>query len=193
MLPSWLRAAHTAIALPVLWVNWKTYGARNFLWFSDVALILLVPALWLSSAPLISAAAVGVAALELVWDADWLLGLVLGRAPIGLAGYMFNARIPKWRRAVSLFHLWLQAALLIGLRRLGYDGRGLLLQIAICWLVLPLAARFATPDENINWALGPGGRPPWGLSPRAYVALEMAALPLLVYWPSHAVLGALFR
>ncbi len=193
MLPLWLKLAQTAVTAVVAPVNWRAYGARNFLWFSDVALLMLVAAVWAESAALVSAAAVGVAALELLWDADWLCGLARGgRAPLGLAGYMFDARIPRSVRAVSLFHLWLQAALLLSLRRLGYDDRGLGIQIAVCWLVLPAAAALATPEENINWALGPGGRPPAGLSERGYLALEMAALPLLIYLPSHFVLRALF-
>lgn len=173
-------------------VNLRAYGARNFLWFSDVALLVMLPALWLESAVLVSAAAIGALAVELAWDLDYLCGLAFGRTPIGLAAYMFDPKLPLWLRGVSLFHLWLQAAIVLGMSRLGYDARGLALQIGICWLVLPASAALSTPEENINWALGPGGRPPPRLSPRSYLALEMAALPLAVYWPTHLVLEAVF-
>jgi hypothetical protein len=192
MLPLWLKLVQTAVVAVVVPTNWRQYGARNFLWFSDVALLLMLPAVWLESAPLTGAAALSALALEIVWDADFLCVLLLRRAPLGLAGYMLNEKIPLWMRSITLFHLWLQAAMLLSLRALGYDPRALPLQTVVCWLVLPAAARLATPDENIDWALGPGGRPPWGLSQKVWVALAAALLPLCVYLPTHLVLKALF-
>src|SRR5579883_3273422 len=103
MIPAWLKVVHAAVVCVVVPANWRAYGPRNFLWFSDLALLMLVPGLWLPSPVLIGAAAVGVGALELLWDVDWLCGLMLGRAPIGLAAYMFDRRIPLAVRAVSLF------------------------------------------------------------------------------------------
>lgn len=181
-MPIWIKLAHTAVVAVVVPVNWRQYGPRNFLWFSDVALLTVLAALWTDSAVLASAAAIGVGALELLWDLDFAACLIFRRAPIGLAAYMLDRRIPLWVRGVSLFHLWMQAALWLALRSFGYDGRGLLAQTALAWIILPLSAKYATPDEDINWALGG----------RARLLLKMAALPLLVYWPSHFVLKALF-
>lgn len=46
-----------AVLIPVYW---KTYGPTNFLYFCDIALIMTLFALWLESALLVSAAAVGI-------------------------------------------------------------------------------------------------------------------------------------
>ena len=60
-MPVWIKIAWTALAALVVPVNWKAYGVANFLWFSDLALLLAVPALWLES-PLL-ASVIALAAL----------------------------------------------------------------------------------------------------------------------------------
>ncbi|MCH8478733.1 MAG: hypothetical protein LAT56_12430, partial [Wenzhouxiangella sp.] len=57
MIPIWLTLATTLLTLVVVLIYWQRFGPGNLLWFCDVALILLVPALWLESALLSSLAA----------------------------------------------------------------------------------------------------------------------------------------
>ena len=42
-IPVWLKIAYTAFAAAIVPVYARQYGWRNFLWFSDVALLATVP------------------------------------------------------------------------------------------------------------------------------------------------------
>ena len=48
-LPLWLKIAYTGLVAVILPVYAKTWGWRNFLWFSDIALVATGIALWLES------------------------------------------------------------------------------------------------------------------------------------------------
>src|SRR5262249_6922407 len=56
-------------------VYWRHYGPANFLWFSDLALLIGLTAVWLESPLLAGMQAVSVGLLELVWIADFLVWL----------------------------------------------------------------------------------------------------------------------
>ena len=49
MIPLWLKITYTLFVSSVVPVYWRRYGPANFLWFSDIALLVTVPALWLES------------------------------------------------------------------------------------------------------------------------------------------------
>src|SRR6266508_3361385 len=95
-IPAWLKIAYSAFVAAIVPVYVRQYGWRNFLWFSDVALLATVPAL-------------------------------------GLADYMFDRKIPRPVRALSLFHLWLPPLLLWTVGRLGYDRRAFRAQTLSTW------------------------------------------------------------
>jgi hypothetical protein len=166
-----------------------SHGPGNFLWFSDIGLFLAGGALWLESPLLASTAAVGVLALELGWNVDFLAG---GRL-LGLASYMFDPHEPAFLRALSLFHVALPPLLVWLLRRLGYDRRALVAQTALAWLVLPATYLLTDPAENVNWVFGPGGAPQTLVPGPLYLAALMVGLPLLVFLPTHLVLRRLVR
>ena len=192
MLPLWLKLAYTALAAAVLIVYWFRYGPANYLWLSDVALILLVPALWLESALLTSVVAVGTLALELFWVVDLLARLLFGHRSRGLTGYMFDTALPLWLRGVSLFHLVLPALTIWMLFALGYDSRALPGMLILGWIVLAASWRFTNPQKNINWVHGIGGGPRSArASPGRLLAL-MCAYSLLVWLPTHWLLTWLF-
>src|SRR5207237_3235394 len=75
-------------------VYWRYYGPANFLWFSDLALLITLAALWLESPLLTSMQAVSVGLLELVWIADFVTRLVFVVRLVGMTDYMFKAEIP---------------------------------------------------------------------------------------------------
>lgn len=178
-----------AVLVPIYWVQ---YGPANFLWFSDIALLLLVAALWRESRLLTSMMAVAVLIPELGWNIDYLAILFTGKSPVGIATYMFDPAKPFYLRALSGFHFVLPPLLLWMLWRLGYDPRALRLQTLLAWLVLPLSRWLSTPDQNVNWVYGPGEmRQTWFADP-VYVGLLMALFPLLFYLPAHQVLKRLF-
>jgi len=192
MLPLWLKLAYTAMAAGILVVYWFRYGPANYLWLSDVALILLVPALWLESALLTSVVAAGTLALELFWVVDLLARLLFGHRSEGLTGYMFDDRRPPWLRGLSLYHLVLPALTIWMLLVLGYDTRALPVMLILGWIVLAASWRFTDPQKNINWVHGLGGGPRSArASPGRLLAL-MCAYPLLVWLPTHWLLAWLF-
>jgi len=116
-IPVWFKVLYTLAAVAIVVIWYRHYGWRNFLWFSDIALIGAVPALWLENALLASVLAVAVLLPELLWNVDLVLRLATRRRITGLTDYMFEAERPKILRAGSLFHvplpfvaLWMLAA-----------------------------------------------------------------------------------
>jgi hypothetical protein len=191
-LPLWVKLADTGFVAVVVPVYAVRYGPGNFLWFSDIALIGSVAALWLEDALLASTLALAVILPELAWNVDFFGRLLSGRHLLRLARYMFDRRISLFVRGLSLFHVFLPVLLVWTVSRLGYDRRALPAQTALCWIVLPASYFLTSPGENVNWVFGPRTKPQRRLHPLAYLAALMAFFPLAVYWPSHLVLAALF-
>jgi hypothetical protein len=177
------------LAIPVIAaVYWRAYGPSNFLWLSDIALLFTFAALVTRHPLLASMPAVGVLPLEIAWTLDFL---ARGRL-IGIAAYMFDTKLPRRLRALSLFHLALPPTLIFLLYRYGYDERALLLQTLLTWIVFVAVYALTDPAKNINWVFGPGETPQQRLPPPVYLGLYMLALPLAVFWPMHLLLARLF-
>lgn len=192
-IPLWIKLAYTAFVAVTVAVYAVKYPPWNFLWFSDIALILAVPALWLESSLLASMILVGVLLPEILWNASFFFQLATGRRVSGLTDYMFDRGKPLYLRAISLFHVLLPVLLLWMVARLGYDQRAWLWQSALAWVVLPLSYLFADPEvENVNWVFGWGAGPQTRFHPLAWLGAVMIGFPLLVYLPTHALLFALF-
>jgi hypothetical protein len=66
--------AHTAFVTILVPTYARQYGPGNFLWFSDVALLTSVPALWLESPLLASTQAMSVLVPESFWFVDFSAG-----------------------------------------------------------------------------------------------------------------------
>jgi hypothetical protein len=192
VIPLWLKLAYTLMVVAILPVYLVHYGAANFLWFSDIALVVTGVALWYESRLLASMMAVGVLLPELLWNISFFSRLSAGVRVSGLADYMFDPAIPRWIRALSLFHIPMPLVLLWMLHTLGYDPRALPAQTGLAWVVFAVTYAVTDPRENINWVFGPGGRPQQRVSPRVYLALVLVVFPLIVYVPTHFLLRALF-
>lgn len=188
----WIKVVYTAQLVVILGVYAVVWGWRNFLWFSDIALITTGVALWLDSALLASMMALAVLLPELLWSASYFGRLLFGLHVTDLAGYMFDARKPRFVRALSLFHIVLPAVLIWMLHELGYDSRALAGQTLLAWIVLPITYAVTRPsDENINWVRVPDRiqRP---VHPLVWLAFLMLAFPIGLYLPTHFALRALF-
>jgi hypothetical protein len=192
-MPLWLKISYTLFICILVPVYIKQYGPGNFLWFSDLALLITAAALWLESSLLASMMAVSVIVLESIWIIDFLIGLIAGSSVIGLSAYMFDSKIPLWIRALSLFHIVLPLLLLWLLFRLGYDRRALLAQALLAWVVLPLSYFLTKPADNVNWVYGFGGGTQKWMPAQLYLVLLMIAFPLVLYWPTHLLLKRLFN
>lgn len=191
VIPLWLKIAYTIYLCILVPVYWRHYGPANFLWFSDIALLVAVAALWAESSLLASMMALAVVLPELAWNADFLFRLATGAPLIGISSYMFDRGIPRSIRALSLFHVGLPLLLLWMVSRLGYDKRALLAQTCVAIIVLPLSYWFGGPSENINWVYGFGGPQskvpaPW------FLAFLIVMFPLAIYLPTHLGLDHFF-
>jgi hypothetical protein len=191
MIPLWLKLVDTAFVAILVVIYAKKWGWANFLWFSDIALIGSVPALWLESGFVASMMALAVLLADGLWNVSYFVQLASGKRFIGLSDYMFDKSKSRWLSSLSLFHIWLPALLLWMVWRLGYDPQALIAMTALCWVVLLVCFFFTDPDENINWAFGFAGRrqshrPAW-----QHLLLTMIAFPLLAYLPTHLLLRLL--
>jgi hypothetical protein len=192
LIPLWTKVLYTlflCILVPVYWVHW---GPKNFLWFSDIALLTTAVALWLESPLLVSMMTLAIALPELAWNADFFGRLVSGRHLLGLSSYMFDGRAPLYLRGLSLFHVALPFVLLWAVRRLGYDRRAWAFQTVVALVVLPLTYALTAPGDNVNWVYGPGSRPQTWIDPRTYLALLLLLFPLVLYLPAHLLLAVVF-
>ena len=193
MIPLGLKIVYTLFVCALVPVYWRQYGPANFLWFSDIALLALVPALWLENALLVSMMAVSVVFFEALWNADFFFRLLTGRSLIGLSAYMFDPKIPLLIRGLSCFHIVLPLLLLWTLHRLGYDQRAFVWQTVVALVVLALSYLVSNPQENVNWVYGFGQNPQRILPAPLFVILLMLLFPLAVYLPTHLLFARIFR
>lgn len=177
----------------ILWfvVYWRTWGAANFIHLCDIAVILTCIGLWTNNSLLLSSQAVSSLFIDITWSFDAGYRYFFGRQLIGGTDYLFDLRFPLWIRLLSLFHVILPILLLWALHRRGYDRRGWALQSAIVLLAF-VAARFTSPDENINFAFRePFHHHAW--SPAAlHVGLSVLFMCIVVYLPTHLLLQRMF-
>lgn len=186
------KLAYTAFVACVCVVWQRHYGARNFLWFSDIAFIGAVPALWLESPAITSLLAVAVLLPELLWNVDFVVRLLLRRRVVGLTDYMFEPHRPRLLRGLSLFHVPLPLLLLWMLHEYGYDPQaGLTGAIVLAAVVLPWSRAVSSPERNINWTHGLAATRA-RLAPSIYLALLFAGFVTLVFIPTHYLLRAAF-
>ena len=182
--PLWLKLLFTAWLVVWAPIYWTAYGPQNYLWFCDLANFLIAAALWSDSRMLLSSQAVSVLLIQILWIIDVGSRLLLGVHPIGGTEFMFDPAKPLSLRLLSLFHVAVPVLLVWGLRRLGYDRRGLWLQIGIATVVLPISW-LAGAERNLNWTWGPFGDVQTALPPVLYLALLPLGYLLIIYLPSH--------
>lgn len=187
-MPLWIKVSVTAFVCLLVPLYWRSYGAVNFLWFSDVALFVTALALWLESRLMASMMALGVMIPELVWTANFLTGGVL----FGGMEYLFEAETPALLRALSLFHIGVPVILIWMLVRLGYDRRAFIAQTVFAWIWLPLTYLLSDPSWNINWVFGWGSQPQTLMPELLYLVLWMLVVPVALFLPAHLVLLRFF-
>jgi hypothetical protein len=190
-IPLWMKVLTTAWV--ALWFPIYSfyYHWWNFLHLSDIAIALTAIGFWTSSRLLVSSQAVSVLLGETLWCVDLLWAVGLGHHLIGGTEYMWDKQYPLWLRLMSLYHFVLPVLLVWGVWRLGYDRRGLKLQAGIGAAAL-VAGRLWGQKDNINFAFhDPLFHWAWGPAP-VHLAVMFAGMMVLVYLPTHWVLGKLF-
>jgi hypothetical protein len=203
LIPLWVKVLYTLFVLVLVPNYLRAYGPTNFLYFCDVALLLTVAALWLESALLASAAAVGIVLPQILWMLDFL-GSAVGLPITGMTGYMFNGELPLFARFLSFFHFWLPLLLLWLVARLGYDRRAVVLWTPLAFALVLISYFFLPPPPapadnpglpvNVNYAFGLSDEhaQDW-MPPVAYLLCLLAALPLAIFLPTHLFLKRIFR
>jgi hypothetical protein len=178
----------------VVWLPayFRVWGWANLLHLCDVAVILTFAGIWLANPLLLSSQAVNSVAAGFLWVLDVGWRLTTGRFLLGGTEYMWDTRYPLSVRLLSTFHIGLPLVLLWTLRRVGYDRRALALQAAIA-AVLLVCSRLLSAELNMNYAYrDPLFHRAWGQAP-AHLAMIFVPLVVLIYWPTHLLLGWLFR
>jgi hypothetical protein len=193
VIPLGLKVGYTVFVCVLVPIYWRQYGPANFLWFSDIALLGLVPALWLENALLVSMLSLSVVFFEALWNLDFFFQLATGKSLIGLSAYMFDPKIPLFIRGLSCFHIVLPLLLLWALHRLGYDQRAFVWQAIVALVVLPLSYLISNPQENVNWVYGFGQKPQTILPAPLFVVILMVLFPLLVYLPTNLLFTRIFH
>src|SRR5262249_27926942 len=181
MIPLSLKIIYSLFVCALVPIYWRQYGPANFLWFSDIALLALVPALWLENGLLVSMMAISVVFFEVLWNMDFFFGLATGKSLIGLSAYMFDPKIPLFIRRLSCSLMVLPLLLLWMLHRLGYDQHAFFWQTIVALVVLPLSYLTSNPRDNVNWVYGFGENPQRILPGPLFVILLMLLFPLAVY------------
>jgi len=181
--PLWMSISYTLMVCVIAPIYFKEYGAGNFLWFSDIAMFVMVPALWFRSSLLTSMMAIGVLPLEI----PWLISFLSGGTILNLADYMFDSTLPLYLRALSLFHFPMPACIIYMLWRFGYNTKALYPQMALSVIILLLTRVLTSENENINRAFPPEFLHGI-LSPNAYLFSLMLLLILGVIIPMHLLL-----
>jgi hypothetical protein len=190
-IPEWFKIVYTIAVLAFIVIYWPRYGPRNFLWFSDVALIGAVPAMWLESGLISGVMACMVLLPEVLWNLDYGLRLLLRRRVTGLTDYMFDPTIPRWLRGVSLFHVPLPLVLVWLIADYGYPEMSLAGAAGVSAVVLALSYLLSSPEKNINWVFGLG-RVQEKLPQPLYLGLLYVGFIGVVFLPTHAALRQLF-
>jgi len=193
VIPLGLKVVYTIFVCALVPIYLRAYGPANFLWFSDIALLALVPALWLENGLLVSMLAISVVFFEVLWNLDFFFRLATAKSLIGLSAYMFDPGIPLFIRGLSSFHIALPLLLLWMVHRLGYDHRAFLWQTIVALVVLPFSYRVSNAKENVNWVYGLGENPQRILPAPLFVILLMLLFPLAVYLPTHLLFARIFR
>ena len=202
-IPLWVKCLYTVYMAVLIPVYWKTYGPTNFLYFCDIALIMTLVALWLDSALLVSAAAVGIVLPQALWAIDFI-ATGIGWPLSGMTGYMYDDALPLYARFLSFFHFWLPFFLLWLLHRTGYDPKGFplwtgiaLAALYICYFFLPAPPAPANNPGlpvNVNYVYGFSDQAAqtW-MPPLVWFVLLQVLLICLIFFPSHCLLKRFYK
>ena len=202
-IPIWVKVAYSAYVVVLVPCYWVAYTPWNFLYFCDIALLVIAVAIWIESPLLVSMQAVAITVPQILWVVDLLCRLVAGVHVTGVTGYMLDASIPPFLRILSSFHGWLPFVLLWMLAQLGYDRRAFRLQSAAAVVVLLVSYLFAPAPPpsashpswavNLNYVYGLDDKHPQAfMAPRLWLLFLIAFHVIAIYLPTHLVLRRVY-
>jgi hypothetical protein len=169
-------------------IYWRAYGPENFLWLSDIGLLLTLCALWLQSRLLISITAIAILPVEIGWAIDFFVQLFTGHNILGIAHYMFEPHAITCVKSLSLFHLAMPILWIRYIFKWGYDRRALPYGVILVWMIAVFTYLFTNPARNINWVFMPALYHWQWMPSLVWLAILMAVYPLLIMWPVHILM-----
>lgn len=188
-----LKIAWTLWVLVWVPVYWRQYGPSTFLWFCDIGNFMILAALWSESALLFSWQAVSVLLVQIAYTIDVAGAALFSRHLIGGTEWMFKDDVPLHVRLASLImHVAAPPVLIWAVRRLGYDRRALLCQIATACVVLPVCWLGWDETLNLNWVWRPFNKPQNVVAPGVFLLVCIVGYSLLLFLPTHLVLNRLY-
>lgn len=191
-IPLWLKigwSVWVALWIPLYGMH---YGPSVFLWFCDIANLLILVGLWTESSLILSWQAVSVLLVQILFSLNVISRVVFNHLFIPGTQWLFQEDLPLRVRLASIFmHLAAPPVLIWGLWKLRYDKRAILFQIATACVVLPLC-RFWDAELNLNWVWKPFGRTQTVVSPTLYLFVCIVGYTLLLFLPTHVLLVRLF-
>jgi hypothetical protein len=191
-IPLWLKIGWTvwvAVWIPLYWMQ---YGPSVFLWFCDIANLLILVGLWRESSLIFSWQAVSVLLVQVAYTLDVAGRAVFGRHFIGGTEWLFKDDLPLWIRLASLFmHVSAPPILIWGVRTLRYERRAIWYQIATACVVLPLC-RLWDAELNLNWVWSPFNKPQHVVPSGVYLLVCIVGYTVLLFLPTHLLLSKLF-
>lgn len=170
----------------------KTYGWRNFLWFSDIGLFATTIALWTQSPLVMSIVALAILPAEILWNIDFFAQLISFGSLNGMSNYMFDKKYSLFLRGLSLFHCVLPAIIIVYLMRWGYTSQAIPYSIALACSVLILTYFITDPDENINFVFAPH-KFHWQRMPEVVWLLILMLVQLISIIIMDTILKLIFR
>ncbi|MFC5272273.1 membrane-associated protein [Adhaeribacter terreus] len=191
-IPLWLKVTYTLFVAVLVPVYWKKWGVANFLWFSDVALFVMLAAVWLESSLLASMMGVAVLIPEIVWNVSYFVRLLTGIRILSLTDYMFDSSKSLFLRALSLFHVILPPLIIWMIWKTGFHENAFWYQVLFGWTVLLITYLFTDPAENINMVFGSGAKPQTKLNPKLYLLFVLLGFTLGIYLPAYLILRLIF-
>lgn len=186
-----LKITYTLFVVVLVPIYGVMLGPQNFLWFSDIALIATVFALWWENKLLASMMLLCAGFFDIIWLVDLLGRLILGVHLIGGTEYMFGTEYPRFLLNLSLFHVFLPPVLILMVARLGYAPEAFRWQSLVAAVIFIICFFFTSPEHNVNWVFGPG-QPQETLHPYLYLLTVMLVVPAGIYLPCHLLLRKLF-
>ncbi len=184
----WVALAWLVVYVPSY--AWA-YGLMNFLFLCNLSVMITCVGVVRGSPLLLSSQAVSAVVVDGTWILDFSSRLLLGHHWIGGTAYMWDAQWPLFARLLSVYHLVLPVFLVLAVRRVGYDSRGIGLQSVVA-LAAMAGGWWAGPEANVNFAhVDPFLYRSWG-PPAIHVAFLWLCLVGGAYWPTHLILRRLF-
>jgi hypothetical protein len=186
--PKWIKYTYTLFIAVMVPAYYRHFGPTNFLWFSDIALLIMFIEVWLCTGILTSMMAVGALLFELGWNGMFTYQIIVGNTNPNFICNILTPGFPILFRILPLFHIFLPIIIIYMLKKLGYDKRAIWYQSIFGILVLCIAHMATTKPQNIDWTYAFNNSPYTNL-PQPWNFIIVILLFMLFYQFSHFLLS----